>query len=121
VPPRELTPAALRALRVRRWPGNVRELRNVIERAVLLATGPALDAEDVAELPTAEPPSSGGLPFPATLADLNRAAVARMLALCDGNKTEAARRLGISRPRLHRLLSASLVDAEDEAEDESDV
>jgi DNA-binding NtrC family response regulator len=59
-------------------------------------------------------------PFPATLADLNRAAVARMLELCGGNKTEAARRLGISRPRLHRLLSASLADTEDEEAD-SDV
>jgi DNA-binding NtrC family response regulator len=110
----ELTPAAVRTLRERSWPGNVRELRNAIERAVLLATGPALDAADVAEPVATASASSGELPFPATLAELNRAAVARMLELCGGNKTETARRLGISRPRLHRLLNASSTDSDDE-------
>jgi DNA-binding NtrC family response regulator len=110
--PLQLSAGAVRALRERRWTGNVRELRNVIERAVLLATGPSLEAEDVAEPPHARD-ANGALPFPSTLADLNRAAVARMLVLCGGNKTEAARRLGISRPRLHRLLNASLADADD--------
>jgi two-component system response regulator HydG len=97
----------------------VRELRNVIERAVLLATGPSLETEDVAEPPHARD-ANGALPFPTTLADLNRAAVARMLELCGGNKTEAARRLGISRPRLHRLLNASLTDGDDIDDDATD-
>jgi DNA-binding NtrC family response regulator len=120
LPPLLLTPPATRALRERRWTGNVRELRNVIERAVLLATGPALDVDAVAE-PTSSAHRNGELPFPATLADLNRAAVARMLELCGGNKTEAARRLGISRPRLHRLLTTSPADSDDDAnEGESD-
>ena len=116
VRPRALSPGAMRALRERRWTGNVRELRNVIERAVLLATGPGLEAHDVAEPPGATL-ANGALPFPATLADLNRAAVVRMLELCGGNKTETARRLGISRPRLHRLLSTSLGDAEDDTDE----
>jgi DNA-binding NtrC family response regulator len=110
----ELTSAAVRALRERSWPGNVRELRNAIERAVLLASGPALDAADVAEPAGTTSATSGELPFPSTLAELNRAAVARMLELCGGNKTETARRLGISRPRLHRLLNASATDIDDE-------
>jgi DNA-binding NtrC family response regulator len=59
------------------------------------------------------PRGNGELPFPSTLAELNRAAVARMLELCDGNKTETARRLGISRPRLQRLLDASQDDSTD--------
>jgi DNA-binding NtrC family response regulator len=117
--PLQVTPAAVRALRERRWTGNVRELRNVIERAVLLATGPALEVEDVAE-PQHVREADGVLPFPATLSELNRAAVARMLELCGGNKTEAARRLGISRPRLHRLLNASLADADEGDEDAPD-
>jgi two-component system response regulator HydG len=117
----DFTPAAVRMLRERRWPGNVRELRNAIERAVLLATGPALDAADVAEAVTASTSSTGELPFPATLAELNRAAVARMLELCGGNKTETARRLGISRPRLHRLLNSSSTDSDDDQEDALDV
>ena len=118
-----LTPAAERTLRERRWPGNIRELRNVIERAVLLATGSVIDAADVAEVAPSAPASNGELPFPATLRELNRAAVLRMLEICRGNKTEAARRLGISRPRLHRVLNWSNgadADADDEPGDADD-
>ena len=106
MPVPQLTPAAIRSLRERSWRGNVRELRNAVERAVLLAQGPTIDAADLAEVAGGLAPS-GELPFPATLAALERAAAERMLALCDGNKTEAARRLDISRPRLARLLGAS--------------
>ena len=116
--PLQLSPAATRALRERRWTGNVRELRNVIERAVLLASGPTLEMDDVAEAPRVEH-ANGVLPFPATIAELNRAAVARMLELCGGNKTEAARRLGISRPRLHRLLGASGAGHDDDTDEDA--
>jgi len=113
----QLTAAAERVLRERRWPGNVRELRNVIERAVLLSTASAIDAADVAEAAPSTPSSTGELPFPATLRELNRAAVLRMLEICRGNKTEASRRLGISRPRLHRVLnSANNADADDDGD-----
>jgi DNA-binding NtrC family response regulator len=118
----ELAPAAIRFLRERRWPGNIRELRNAIERAVLLATGPVLDAADVADTTGGAASTSGELPFPSTLAELNHAAVVRMLEICGGNKTETARRLGISRPRLHRLLHAPLSDPVDgDDEDAADV
>ncbi len=118
----QLTPAAERVLRERRWPGNVRELRNVIERAVLLSTGPAIDAADVAEVAPSAAVSNGELPFPATLRELNRAAVLRMLETCRGNKTEASRRHGISRPRLHRVLNAANAAGDDGADagDEED-
>ena len=101
-----LTAAAIQSLRDRRWSGNVRELRNAMERAVLLATAPLIDAGDLAE-PAVALSSSSDLPFPATLATLERAAAERMVELCGGNKTEAARRLDISRPRLARLLSVA--------------
>ena len=52
----------------------------------------------------AEQSGRGGLPFPAELATIIRASVVLMLKRCAGNKSEAARRLGISRPRLQRLL-----------------
>lgn len=115
-----LTAAAERTLRERRWPGNIRELRNVIERAVLLATGAAIDQPDVAEVTPAATVSNGELPFPTTLRELNRAAVLRMLEICRGNKTEAARRLGISRPRLHRVLNSANAAANGDAEDEDE-
>jgi two-component system response regulator AtoC len=50
-----LSPSALEKLRKHAWPGNVRELRNAIERAVILATGPAIEPED---LPLQPPPSA---------------------------------------------------------------
>jgi DNA-binding NtrC family response regulator len=91
----------------------------VIERAVLLSAGPAIDEADVTEQVAAPTMATGELPFPATLLQLNRAAVARMLELCRGNKTEAARRLGISRPRLHRLLNATAADADPDADSDA--
>jgi DNA-binding NtrC family response regulator len=101
VPP--LTPEVRAVLRGHGWPGNVRELRNAIERALVLSPPGSLLLEELQ--PAAErATASDGLPFPVDLATLTRAAAARMLRLTGGNKSEAARRLGISRPRLQRLL-----------------
>ena len=100
---RTLSPGAQRALQERDWAGNIRELRNVIERAVLLARGDVLGPEDVGPEPPAPAPA-GALPFPASLGTIVRAAVTEMVAVCGGNKSEAARRLQISRTRLLRVL-----------------
>ena len=61
-PPPRLTPAGLAALQNYDWPGNIRELRNVIERAVIMARGGALefDLPISASPPAASPPSPGG-------------------------------------------------------------
>jgi DNA-binding NtrC family response regulator len=103
VPP--LTPALRAALHAHPWPGNVRELRNTIERGLVLSPRGALDAESLfgSDLPAAAPATSA-LPFPADLAAITRAAAHAMVEFTGGNKSEAARRLGISRPRLNRLL-----------------
>lgn len=116
VPELDFTPAAVRALRDRPWLGNVRELRNTIERAVLLADGAAIDtgAFEVESSPHRALLRSNELPFPATIAELTQAAAHRMVQLCGGNKSDAARRLGISRPRLHRLLDISIAQLEEE-------
>jgi DNA-binding NtrC family response regulator len=122
IPQLDLSEEAKRALSERRWSGNVRELRNTIERAVLLADGATLEASDVAEESAHATASSGssGLPFPATIAEITQAAAQRMLELCNGNKSVAARRLGISRPRLQRLLDATpdQLERDDEGTDE---
>ena len=108
LPVPELSQETRTALRTHRWPGNVRELRNVLERAVVLSPpgvlklGPLEDARGRRETP------SGVLPFPAPLAEVVRTAAQAMLDLTGGNKSEAARRLGISRPRLQRLLDGNL-------------
>jgi DNA-binding NtrC family response regulator len=114
IPAPSLGAAAARALTMRDWPGNVRELRNAIERALLLAPGPELVPEDVELEAQSAPRSDGSLPFPATLREINPAAAHAAVELSQGNKSEAARRLGISRTRLQRLLDAR----EDTSDDE---
>ena len=104
VPP--LTPELRAALREYRWPGNVRELRNSVERSLVLSPRGTLRLEEMGLRQDAVR-SEGALPFPATLAVLTRAAAVAMLQLTEGNKSAAARRLGISRPRLQRLLDGT--------------
>ena len=103
IPP--FTPELRAALRARAWPGNVRELRNAIERALVLSPPGTLRADELPPESGAAPLAPAGLfPFPADLDAIARAAARAMLDLAGGNKSEAARRLGISRPRLQRLL-----------------
>jgi DNA-binding NtrC family response regulator len=97
------TPGAERALRTRSWPGNVRELRNVIERAVLLAHTPLLDASTL--LLEAEQGTAPGMTPTFQLDAIIHRAACEAVELCGGNKSDAARRLGISRTRLQRLLA----------------
>jgi transcriptional regulator with PAS, ATPase and Fis domain len=100
-----LTPDLLVALRGHNWPGNVRELRHAIERALLLSEHGSLDPDELVPRATAgQTGTSNQIPFPATLREISIAAAHRTLAACDGNKSDAARRLGISRSRLQRLL-----------------
>jgi DNA-binding NtrC family response regulator len=103
LPEPALAPDVQRALLTHPWPGNVRELRNTIERGVLLS-GPGTFTTP--ELGPRRPAAAarGPLPFPATLAEIQRAAAHAMLDAAKGNRSEAARRLGISRSRLQRLL-----------------
>ena len=105
VPP--MTPELRTALREHRWPGNVRELRNAIERSLVLSPRGTLRVEEMGLQQQTARKEEGGLPFPATLAALTQAAALAMLRHTEGNKSAAARRLGISRPRLQRLLDGT--------------
>ena len=95
-----------RALLAHSWPGNVRELRNAIERALLLSPPGTLDLRELLA-PRSAVSAAGSLPFPARLDDVIRAAARAMLVLTGDNRSEAARRLGISRSRLQRLLDGT--------------
>lgn len=99
-----ITPDVRRALLMHSWPGNVRELRNAMERAVLLGEG-RLDPRDLFLDHALEAPGSASpLPFPAPMWQIERAAAAAMVERCGGNKSEAAKALGISRKHLYALL-----------------
>ena len=101
VPRPTISEDALAALAEQPWPGNVRELENAVERAVLLAEGPVLTAEDFGLAPRAGSTEEAG----STLKEISRQAAAaaerRMIrAALDthgGNVTHAAARLGLSR------------------------
>jgi DNA-binding NtrC family response regulator len=83
------------------WPGNVRELENAVGRACMLARGSFLDVGDFAELSkrvVGEPTKA-----PCSLEEAERAALVRALD-ASPNKSQAARILGVSRPRLYRLM-----------------
>lgn len=101
------------------WPGNVRQLLNALDRAIVLADDGVITVADLpAEVagPTdsaaASPTVSfdqqlspnAAAPTSLTLADRERAAVIAAMAETDGNKAEAARRLGIHRRKLYRLI-----------------
>ena len=101
-----LGPDALRALEAHDWPGNVRELENTLMRAVALATSSTISAADVnVSTPAVRPEETpGGEAEQRTLDDVERAHVERVLRECGWNKRQACRALGISRPRLDRIL-----------------
>ncbi len=103
-----LSPKAMDMLLNHDWPGNVRELENAIERSVILARGGYVTER---ELPMNLAENDGaGETVPATdlagmsLEDMEKRAIAETLASTGGNKSEAARSLGITRATLHNKL-----------------
>jgi DNA-binding NtrC family response regulator len=90
------------------WPGNVRELQNIIERGVTLASGTTLDAADIhLETPAASSASGGAcvLPPGMTLDQWEEETIREALRRAGGNKSQAARALGLSRNALRYRLS----------------
>ncbi|HKP35725.1 MAG TPA: sigma-54 dependent transcriptional regulator [Pyrinomonadaceae bacterium] len=97
------TPQALEALRQHSWPGNVRELDHVIERAVLMSTGKAVTAMDLALQTTPDAQISARLEE-MSLEDAERLLIQKALARFEGNANRAAEALGLSRSALYRRL-----------------
>jgi len=105
-PVKGFSPQAMDRLIRRDWPGNVRELMNAVERAVVLARADYLTEADFPAIgpdsPAGAPPAAGGAGLP--LSEVERAVILDTLAAAGGNKSEAARRLGITRRTLHKKL-----------------
>ncbi|WP_109696258.1 sigma-54-dependent transcriptional regulator [Chitinophaga deserti] len=83
------------------WPGNIRELQHAIERAVILCQGKTLMPKDVFVKSTT---SSEKLDTGFNLEDMERNMIAQALKQCNGNITDAARELGLSRAALYRRM-----------------
>ncbi len=98
-----LVEGALDRLRGYRWPGNVRELSNALERAAILAGGPAIGPE---HLVLGIPGFSAPAPEALTLVDAEAEAIRRALAAEGGNRKRTAERLGISERSLYDKLKA---------------
>ena len=106
-----ITPQAMDILIHYSWPGNVRELENAMERAVILATGEYLTEKELPRNLTAESSSEAAISVSSSsslaglsLDELEKKAIVDTLESCSGNKSEAARRLGITRATLHNKL-----------------
>jgi transcriptional regulator with PAS, ATPase and Fis domain len=95
------TPAARSALKSHDWPGNVRELRNVLERAAILSQGSPIDIEHLSlHRRRAATPSSSTT----DLSTLERQTIEQALVATRGNRSAAAKRLGLSRMQLYGRL-----------------
>ncbi|WP_412062386.1 sigma-54 interaction domain-containing protein [Rubrivirga sp. IMCC45206] len=103
-------PEALDAIRGHRWPGNVRELEGAVERAVVLARGTRVEAEDL-RLP-ASAGSAPDIEAGMTMKEVERLAVERTLAASDGNVSATARTLGVSRRWIQYRLKEWAADDE---------
>ncbi len=93
---------ATEALRTHRWPGNVRELAHVVERAVLMATGPEVRVADLGLAPAGG--KEARLVEEMSLEDVERLLIQKALKRHEGNVSRAADALGLSRSALYRRL-----------------
>jgi DNA-binding NtrC family response regulator len=103
-----ISDAAMEKLAGYHWPGNVRELENVIERALILSRGTQLEAEDI-KLETAPRPRPQNeqhfLPEGLTLDQYEQEIIREALRRAEGNKSQAARLLGLTRNALRYRLT----------------
>jgi two-component system, NtrC family, response regulator len=97
-----LLPDAIAAIESYAWPGNVRELENVVKRAVIMADGPAIDADDIGL--SAESKEGPALNLRQVRDEAEKHAVLQVLGRVNGNLSRAAELLGVSRPTLYDLM-----------------
>lgn len=86
------------------WPGNVRQLSNIVERAIVLARGKEITLKDMPEELWQADQKAKAVPVRRTLKELEIHAIREALHICNGNKSMAARNLGISRKAFYSRL-----------------
>jgi DNA-binding NtrC family response regulator len=118
-PVESISPEAMQILVNYHWPGNVRELQNIIERACALAKGTVIEPEDIhldVRPAKAASGASGFLPEGMTLEHWEDEMIREALRRANGNKSQAARLLGLSRNALrYRLSKIGIADEEKES------
>jgi two-component system, NtrC family, response regulator AtoC len=106
---------AMRVLMAYAWPGNVRELRNVLERAVVIATGSTLRPSDLGLVSApSEPAENGNGTEMPSLEEVERRHIAEVLRRTGSNVTQAARVLGIDRVTLYNKIKKYQLRKDDE-------
>jgi DNA-binding NtrC family response regulator len=100
-----VSPASLALLQAYDYPGNARELGNILERLVIVADGKSIEPPDLPLGLSAAVNAQRQKDKPRTLAQLEAAYIAEMLAATKGNKAECARILGISRKNLYEKIA----------------
>jgi DNA-binding NtrC family response regulator len=107
-PARAVSEDAMAILLGYRWPGNVRELIHVIQRAAVVCGGEVIDVPDLPEAlreaRSTAPPPEETMTLKEAIARLERQMIVRALQAAGGNRSEAARQLGIGRPNLYAKL-----------------
>ena len=96
-------PDALAALDAHKWPGNVRELENRVKRAVIMADGKLISAEDL-DLASPDMNDAAPLNLKGAREQVDRQGIRKALARTEGNISGSAKLLGVSRPTLYDLL-----------------
>jgi DNA-binding NtrC family response regulator len=107
LPAKRLDDSALDAFRLYSWPGNVRELRNLIHYLVLSVDTSAIRRSDLPDMVAPSPPAKRtvpSMPIGMTMEEIEREAILRTLEAVGGNKSKAAKRLGIALRTLYRRL-----------------
>jgi DNA-binding NtrC family response regulator len=105
-PARAVSEEAMQLLYGHHWPGNVRELIHVIQRAAVLSGGEVIDSNHLPESLRATPslPTEPATTLKEAVAQLERQMIVRALEAAGGNRSEAARQLGIGRPQLYAKM-----------------
>lgn len=105
---KSITPEAMASLQKYPWPGNIRELRNVIERAIVLSRDTTIGIETMPDdVRSSSDGNAGEDRVMSTQSDLSlieKTVIEKTLKSCNGNKSVAAKKLGISRRTLYRKL-----------------
>ncbi|EKU84029.1 PEP-CTERM-box response regulator transcription factor [Massilia timonae] len=103
-PTLHFAPDAIAAIEGYQWPGNVREMENCVKRAVIMADGPTIVADDLG-LPDDGTQVEQPLNLRQVRDEAEHAAIVRALARVDGNIVKASEMLGVSRPTLYDLMN----------------